>query len=84
MGVHVSDIQLRLLVTPTDIVTVEQGMSAELVCVLDCFCPGVTPLWSRPNNTLLPDTVMVREHLHVTSFLSVYIKKYLISSTTLV
>ena len=47
------------LVIDTDIVTVEEGMLGELVCRVDCFCPGVLPEWSRSDNTPLPNNSLV-------------------------
>ncbi len=54
-----ADLQLKLLISPEDIISVEEGMPAEIVCQLDCFCPGIIPVWSRPGNTPLPQLAMV-------------------------
>lgn len=56
--------RLRLLIDP-DMVSLEEGMSGELICQVDCFCPGVTPEWSRPDNTPLPDNAMA-SHFNIT------------------
>ena len=56
--VHLADPRLKLLIDP-DIVTAQEGMLAELVCMVDCFCPGAVPEWSRADNTPLSDLAMV-------------------------
>lgn len=60
---HVSllcaDPMLKLLVSP-DMVTALVGTVAELTCRVDCFCPGVIAVWSRPESIPLSDTSMVK------------------------
>lgn len=59
---HLADPRLKLLIDP-DIVTAQEGMLAELVCMVDCFCPGVVPEWSRADNTPLSDFAVVSDNL---------------------
>ena len=54
----VTDPVLKLVVD-ADVVSVEEGMLGELVCRVDCFCPGVLPEWSRPDSTPLPNNSLV-------------------------
>ena len=37
---------LRLMVAQ-DVIRVDEGELFELICRVDCFCPGVVPVWAR-------------------------------------
>ena len=72
-----TDPVLRLSVDP-DLVAVDKGMMAELICRVDCFCQNVTPSWTRPGSAPFPNQAMVCSHSVLVNY-SLYLS-YLLST----